>query len=338
MGVCSCSYASAGAARRAGWRSDNADRGANLFHVRGGKVTRLVSTGDRERPSKPWGCRSRRCRRRTWRSCGGLLEAFERRDHERAFEFYDPDIVWEHAATTTTWAASITGIEGVRTYWREWLSAWSDLRFEVQEVLEAGDEVVALIHNQRQWGRHSGIEVAWPPYGLIFTIRDDKVVRSALLSRAAHGPRSRGAVGVGDVAGERGGCAPGAPGVGRRGPGCDGSRSGTPTSLAGGRRARSMTSARYTGGSPSVAMQDWIETFEEVSVVAEELRDVGDDRVVLAMRRLSGRAKLSGADGRRCVTPSSAPSRTGRSCEGGSTWHRRGPRSRGAFGVGKSWE
>ncbi len=43
--------------------------------------------------------------------------------------------------------------------------------------------------------------------------------------------------------------------------------------------------------------QDWIETFDEISVVAEELRDVGDDRV-LAIQRLSGRAKLSGTAGR----------------------------------------
>ncbi len=41
--------------------------------------------------------------------------------------------------------------------------------------------------------------------------------------------------------------------------------------------------------------QDWIETFDEISVVAEELRDVGDDRV-LAIQRLSGRAKLSSTE------------------------------------------
>jgi ketosteroid isomerase-like protein len=41
--------------------------------------------------------------------------------------------------------------------------------------------------------------------------------------------------------------------------------------------------------------QDWIDTFDDFSVVAEELRDVGDDRVV-AIQRLSGRAKLSGTE------------------------------------------
>jgi ketosteroid isomerase-like protein len=42
-------------------------------------------------------------------------------------------------------------------------------------------------------------------------------------------------------------------------------------------------------------MQDWIDTFDDFSVVVEELRDVWDDRV-LAIQRLKGRAKLSGAE------------------------------------------
>ena len=42
-------------------------------------------------------------------------------------------------------------------------------------------------------------------------------------------------------------------------------------------------------------IQDWIDTFDDSSVVAEELRDVGDDRV-LAIQRVNGRAKLSGTE------------------------------------------
>ena len=42
-------------------------------------------------------------------------------------------------------------------------------------------------------------------------------------------------------------------------------------------------------------IQDWIDTFDDFSVVAEELRDVGDDRV-LAIQRVNGRAKLSGTE------------------------------------------
>jgi ketosteroid isomerase-like protein len=42
-------------------------------------------------------------------------------------------------------------------------------------------------------------------------------------------------------------------------------------------------------------MEDWIDTFDDYSVVVEELRDVGDDRV-LSIQRVKGRAKLSGAE------------------------------------------
>ena len=114
-----------------------------------------------------------------------LLQMFASREHEAVFAFYDTDIEWD--ATNFSGESAIPvpddlqgiyhGHEGVRTYWRRWLQAWADLEFEVDDVLDAGDNVVALIRNQRQWGRRSGIVTEVPPYGLVFTIRDGKVVR-----------------------------------------------------------------------------------------------------------------------------------------------------------------
>jgi ketosteroid isomerase-like protein len=109
-----------------------------------------------------------------------LLDGFAHRQHERAFELYDPEIEWDASRMVVGLpdaAGVYHGHEGVRAYWRNWLSAWSDLDFELQDVVDAGDEVVALIRNQRQWGRHSGIVTEVQPYGLVFTIRDGKVVR-----------------------------------------------------------------------------------------------------------------------------------------------------------------
>ena len=110
-----------------------------------------------------------------------LLEAFARRDHERAFDFYDPEIEWDARGVVTVTpdlAGVYRGHDGVRAYWRDWLSAWRDLAFEVEDVRSGGDgQVVALIANQRQWGRYSGVETRVPPYGLVFTIRNRKVTR-----------------------------------------------------------------------------------------------------------------------------------------------------------------
>ena len=111
-----------------------------------------------------------------------LLDMFARRDHEAVFAFYAPDIEWD--ATSISGGVGVDdlrgvyrGHDGVRTYWRRWLQAWKDLEFEVADVVDAGDEIVALIRNQRQWGRSSGIATEIPPYGLVFTIRDGQVVR-----------------------------------------------------------------------------------------------------------------------------------------------------------------
>ena len=110
-----------------------------------------------------------------------LLEAFRRRDHERAFDFYDPEIEWDAttaAESNPDLADVYHGHDGVRLYWRRWLSAWRDLEFEIEDVVAGEDgEVAALIRNQRQWGRHSGAVTEIPAYGLVFTIRNGKVVR-----------------------------------------------------------------------------------------------------------------------------------------------------------------
>jgi ketosteroid isomerase-like protein len=109
-----------------------------------------------------------------------LAEGFQHRQHEQAFDLYDPEIVWD-ASGLGEFIPDIAGVyhghEGVRTYWRNWLSAWSDVEFEIQDVRDRGDEVVLLIRNQRQWGRHSGLETNLPAYGMVFTFRDGKVVR-----------------------------------------------------------------------------------------------------------------------------------------------------------------
>jgi len=111
-----------------------------------------------------------------------LLDMFAKREHEAVFDFYAADIEWDagdiaQGGGPDDLSGVYHGHEGVCNYWRKWLSAWKDLEFEVQDVLGAGDDVVALIRNQRMRGRHSGIPVDFPPFGLVFTIRDGKVVR-----------------------------------------------------------------------------------------------------------------------------------------------------------------
>ena len=107
-----------------------------------------------------------------------LTEMFQRRQHERALDYYADDVVFDASKSPVRLVADVYyGREGVRAYWREWLSAWSDLQFEIQDVIDGtAGKVALLIRNQRHWGKHSGIETAVQPYGIVFEIRNGKVV------------------------------------------------------------------------------------------------------------------------------------------------------------------
>ena|SRR6516165_11823425 len=101
-------------------------------------------------------------------------------DGELDLELADPQIEWDASRLTEMLpdlAEIYRGHEGVRTYWRRWFGAWKDLQFEIEDVLDAGEDVVVLIRNQRQWGRHTGICTELPPYAQVFTMRDGKIVR-----------------------------------------------------------------------------------------------------------------------------------------------------------------
>ena len=95
--------------------------------------------------------------------------------------FFDPEIELDATGARDVFdipdIADVYRGEGVRTFWRLWYEAWRDVQFDVQDYLDAGDEVVVLICNQRQLGRYSGIPSELPPYALVYTFRNDKVVR-----------------------------------------------------------------------------------------------------------------------------------------------------------------
>jgi ketosteroid isomerase-like protein len=130
-----------------------------------------------------------------------MAEGWQGGDLEEAYDFFDPAIEWDSTrmgALIPDIAGVFHGHAGVRTFWRRWLSSWRDLQFEIQDVLEAGDDVVLLIRNQRQWGRHSGIETAVPPYAHVYTFRDGKVVRWRCFPDQAS---ALSAVGLGELGG-----------------------------------------------------------------------------------------------------------------------------------------
>jgi hypothetical protein len=97
-----------------------------------------------------------------------------------ASEIFHPDFVLDATrAPMTDLRGTYQGLAEVIDFWRRWLEAWESIDFE-DELADAGDHVLAVIRRQTMKGKGSGVEVDFPPYWQVFTIRDGLVVRQAL--------------------------------------------------------------------------------------------------------------------------------------------------------------
>ena len=107
-----------------------------------------------------------------------LYESFRRRDNETAFQLFDRDIVWAVGESEVLDIDRVYhGHEGVRAFWRQWLSAWDELEWQIAEFEELEDGRVRVVIHQRNKGKGTGIWIEQRPYEQIWTIADGKVIR-----------------------------------------------------------------------------------------------------------------------------------------------------------------
>jgi ketosteroid isomerase-like protein len=67
------------------------------------------------------------------------------------------------------------GLEGFRGAWLDWLEPWATYRSTIEELIDAGDCVVAVV---RDYGRREGMDEEVELIGAaIWTIRDGKAAR-----------------------------------------------------------------------------------------------------------------------------------------------------------------
>jgi ketosteroid isomerase-like protein len=91
-------------------------------------------------------------------------------------ELTDPDYVWD-MSTFRGWPGDreYRGIDGARRFLREWLEAWDNWELELRELHDAGDQVVAIVH-QRGRSKAAGLPVEME-FAQVFTLRDGMQVR-----------------------------------------------------------------------------------------------------------------------------------------------------------------
>jgi ketosteroid isomerase-like protein len=83
-------------------------------------------------------------------------EAASRHDNDAVFALYDADV--EIQGPFGLDDRVFRGLTGVREFWRDWLASWSESGSDVEEWVDAGDDVIAVIH---VWGhgKRSGVPV-----------------------------------------------------------------------------------------------------------------------------------------------------------------------------------
>ena len=100
-----------------------------------------------------------------------------RRGDFSSVEWADPEIEFEHAygPIEGTWR----GLAGMASGWREWLSAWKDLRVEVDRYFELDAGRVFVLSRGLSRGSASGIDTGEmrSEGAALFHIRDGKVTR-----------------------------------------------------------------------------------------------------------------------------------------------------------------
>ncbi len=77
-----------------------------------------------------------------------LFDAASSGDVDALMQFYAPDAVWETTLVT------LDGSAAIRERLEEWLGAFDELEFELEEILDLGNGVTLTVVNQR--GRPAG--------------------------------------------------------------------------------------------------------------------------------------------------------------------------------------
>jgi ketosteroid isomerase-like protein len=104
-----------------------------------------------------------------------IYEGWAEGDFRPATELYDPLILLVQGQGFPE-PGPYLGLDGVRKYMNTFLEAWDRVTIEAEELLEAGESVVAKVV-QRAVGKQSGVEPTELGYFQVWTLRGGKVIR-----------------------------------------------------------------------------------------------------------------------------------------------------------------
>ncbi len=104
--------------------------------------------------------------------------AANRRDFELVLTYNDPEL-YEYRPSVSLlppdMATAYHGHAGYREFWRLWLEAFEDIRWDPEEIIDLGEKALVTTHQSGR-GSTSGVAVSEPVFQL-FTFRRGLVIR-----------------------------------------------------------------------------------------------------------------------------------------------------------------
>ncbi len=86
-----------------------------------------------------------------------------------------PDLVWDVSKLGWPGRQVYAGPEGAREFLAEWADAWDGWEIEVEDYIDAGERVVAIV-NQRGSAKGAGVPVEMR-FAQVWTFRDGQAIR-----------------------------------------------------------------------------------------------------------------------------------------------------------------
>ena len=86
------------------------------------------------------------------------FDAYNRGDVQESLETWAADAVWDWSKSLGPEAGIYRGRDEIRAFWEQYLSAFNEIRFELVEVVESGDDELVVDNVAHLRGR-DGIRV-----------------------------------------------------------------------------------------------------------------------------------------------------------------------------------
>jgi ketosteroid isomerase-like protein len=123
-----------------------------------------------------------------------LFDAAARRDTATVRALYDPEVEWDNTRGPMQGLVEgkvYRGYDGLRHWWREFREPWESVWDEVEDLIDAGDQVVS-VHTSHARGRASGVVVDVEHFATVWTFRQGKIARVALFATRAEALEAAG--------------------------------------------------------------------------------------------------------------------------------------------------